>query len=113
VDTLIARRVAADQKKHPNSKYLIVYGTYHTMGSGHLRDQLAKVGLDPDLVIIDEADGAHWDATERTPQFEYLKFSNNVYYANLYSPLERYRQEWDFSRRKFDLGSLDEWFDEA
>lgn len=51
-DAFTAQVIDKDLKKHPGSRYVVIYGTAHLLGKDHLGDHLARLGHESVFTII-------------------------------------------------------------
>lgn len=91
-DSFIAGKIAKSAKAKPDMRYLVVYGDYHTLGSNHLSDKLAKEGVTPQLILIGEARDTYWKLLGKLKDPAKIGFATlgkNIYYICNGTPLER------------------------
>jgi uncharacterized iron-regulated protein len=87
-DELIANRVVDDSKKHPESKYLIVFGSSHLLGikSKHIYRKLADMDMKPDLVIVPTKNHFYFTELEKTlddSKLEVISYRDDIYYLSV------------------------------
>lgn len=52
-DPFAASVIAKDAKAHAGQTYLVMYGTMHLLGAGHLGDHLKRLGFTRSLTVLD------------------------------------------------------------
>jgi hypothetical protein len=83
-DRAIAERISLDKAcRGDSARYLVAYGVYHLLGKNHLKDQLARVGLKPGLVIVEDIDHLYWKALlehRDTDSVKQLRLSEDTFF---------------------------------
>lgn len=91
-DAQISDTISSHRAANPDMRYLVAYGAYHLLGKDHLTERLARAGLEPQVILVDEANDFYWEALDRTKDpeaFRVLDLGGNLYYVRCGSPLER------------------------
>lgn len=91
-DRHIVERIAADRKREPSRRYLVVYGEYHVLGKGHLGDLLVAAGLPKPVVLISDAEAVYWQALRQLRDPDRISFAAlgaGLYYICHGSPLDQ------------------------
>ncbi|EKD83906.1 MAG: hypothetical protein ACD_39C00379G0002 [uncultured bacterium] len=91
-DSFITATIAAHAKKSANMRYLVVYGDYHVLGTGHLSQKLAKAGFKPQTILIGDAPEIYWKLLGKIKDPAKIGFAglgNGIYYIRNGTPLER------------------------
>lgn len=76
----------------PGSRFLVVYGAYHTLGAGHLGEKLAAAGLAVDWTLTGEAPEVWFKALTRhrdPDQLHFLDLGDRRLYIRNGTPNER------------------------
>ncbi len=113
-DTFITKTIADHAKKTPGMRYLVVYGDYHVLGTGHLSDKMAKAGLKPQTILIGEAAEIYWKLLGQLKDPEKAGFANlgsGIYYIRNGTPLERsmYYRDYLMKMLGYSKNDFEEW----
>lgn len=117
-DTFITKTIAEHAKKAPGMRYLVVYGDYHILGSGHLSDKMAKAGLKPQTILIGEAREVYWMLLGKLKDPEKIGFAqlgSSIYYIRNGTPLERSLSYRDYLMKMlgYSKDDFEEWVSPA
>jgi hypothetical protein len=94
-DARIIKMVLNHSTLHKDMTYLIAYGTYHTLGKNHLRQQFSK-HFEPVVTFVGNADKAFWDGLFKTKDLEEMEsfqLGEDIYYLHSDSPHKRLEKE--------------------
>ncbi len=91
-DNFITAKISEHSKKAAGMRYLVVYGDYHTLGSGHLSQKMAKAGLKPQTILIGDGKDIYWKLLGKIKDPAKIGFADlgsGIYYVRNGTPLER------------------------
>ncbi|MCJ8344583.1 ChaN family lipoprotein [bacterium] len=94
-DQSIFDAVAKIKQKAENSKILVVYGTYHSLGKNHLLERFRALSKES-VAIVSQAQNAYWAALKSnldTDKMKYLSLSDDVIYLHDAVPFVQFEQE--------------------
>lgn len=117
-DTFITKTIAEHAKKTPGMRYLVVYGDYHVLGTGHLSDKMAKAGLKPQTILIGEARDIYWKLLGQLKDPEKIGFAqlgSGIFYVRNGTPLERSLSYRDYLMKMlgYSKSDFEEWVSPA
>lgn len=97
-DREIVAWTMAHRARHPDTRYLVAYGSYHVLGRGHLADLFAAEGLPADTVLVGEAPEVYFRALRKVRDPDLVRFvrlSDELYFIRNGTPIERERETRD------------------
>lgn len=97
-DRDIVEWTLAHRAAHPETRYLVVYGSYHVLGEGHLPDLFEEGGHPADAVVVGEGPEVYYQALRKVGDpdlLRYVRLGEGLYFIRNGTPVERERESRD------------------